>query len=194
MLDHLTYTVVYVNDMGKCTTFYRDVLGIPLDYAVEGWTQFKSNGAALVLHPRSEHQKGQPSGSMVHITFRVDDLDAEYQRLTAQSVRFLAPPAKVGFGKHATLLDPEDNQIDLIEWAAEKEPRAVSDKTVVNDILARSPEAMEVLENHGIRICGGCIVLLNASVRETAEYSGLSQTEAAMMVEELNHKIAGGAK
>ncbi len=194
MLDHLAYTVVYVNDMEKCTAFYQDVLGVPLDYAVEGWTQFKSNGAALVLHPRPEHQRGQPSGSTVHITFRVDDLDAEYQKLVAQSVHFLAPPAKVGFGKHATLLDPEGNQIDLIEWGAAKDARAVSEKTVVNDIVARSPEAMEVLEDHGIRICGGCIVLLNASVRETAEYSGLSEHEAAEMVEELNNKLTGGGK
>ncbi len=194
MLDHLAYTVVYVDDMEKCAEFYRDGLGIPLDYAVEGWTQFKSNGAALVLHPKLDSQKAQPGGSAVHITFRVDDLDAEYNRLTARAVKFLAPPAKVGFGKHATLLDPEGNQIDLIEWASSKQTRVVSDQTVVNDILKRSPAAMEVLEDHGIRICGGCIVLLNASVRETAEYSGLSAVEASAMVEELNEKLSGEGK
>ncbi len=189
MLDHLAYTVVYVNDIEKCTAFYRDVLGVPLDYAVKGWTQFKSNGAALVLHLKLEHPPSRPSGNAVHITFRVDDLDTEYRRLTAQSVRFLAPPATVAFGKHATLLDPEGNPVDLIEWKAPKEARVVSDQTVVNDVLARSPEAMEVLENHGIRICGGCIVLLNASVRETAEYSGLSSSEASALVSELNQKV-----
>jgi lactoylglutathione lyase len=194
MLDHLAYTVVYVSDMEKSIAFYRDVLGVPLDYAVEGWTQFESNGAALVLHPRLEQHKSQSSGSAVRITFRVDDLDAEYRRLIAQSVRFLAPPATVAFGKHATLLDPEGNPIDLIEWAAPRQARIVSDSTVVNDIIARSSEAMGVLEDHGIRICGGCIVLLNASVRETAEYSGLSAVETSEMVEELNEKVSGGAK
>ncbi|MDE3088624.1 MAG: VOC family protein, partial [Chloroflexota bacterium] len=129
MLDHLAYTTIYVNDIDKCTTFYRDVLGLPFDYAVPGWTQFKSNGAALVLHPRLKHEKDQPSASTVHITFRVNDLDAEYRRLSAQSTRFLAPPAKVSFGKHATLLDPEGNQIDLMEWATPIQARAVSDQT-----------------------------------------------------------------
>jgi lactoylglutathione lyase len=194
MLDHLAYTIVYVNDIEKATAFYRDVLGVPLDYTAEGWTQFKSNGAALVLHPKLAHQKSESMGSAVHVTFRVDDLDAEYRRLTAQSVKFLAPPAKAGFGKHATLLDPEGNQIDLIEWALPKEARVISVKTVVNEVLARSPEAMQVLEDHGIRICGGCIVLLNASVRETAEYSGLSAIEASKMVEELNQKTMGGVQ
>jgi lactoylglutathione lyase len=194
MLDHLAYTVVYVTDMEKSIAFYRDVLGIPIDYAVDGWTQFKLNGAALVLRPKLEYQKPQPSSSAVHITFRVVDLDAEYRRLIAQLVRFLAPPATVGFGKHATLLDPEGNPIDLIEWAAPQQARIVSDSTVVNDIIAQSSEAMGVLEDHGIRICGGCIVLLNASVRETAEYSGLSAAEASEMVEELNEKVNGGAR
>lgn len=75
--------------------------------------------------------------------------------------------------------------------AAQGASAPVSDATIVNDILARSPEAMEVLEEHGIRICGGCIILLNGSVRETAEYSGLSATEASTLVEELNDKVAG---
>ncbi len=189
MLDHLAYTVVYVSDMEKSTAFYRDVLSVPLDHAVEGWAQFKSNGAALVLHPKFEQDKTPPSGGTVRLTFRVDDLGAEYRRLTAHAVKFLAPPATVGFGKHATLLDPEGNPIDLIEWAPPRQARIVSDATVVNDILARSSEAMGVLEDHGIRICGGCIVLLNASVRETAEYSGLSATETAALVEELNEKV-----
>jgi enoyl-CoA hydratase/carnithine racemase len=67
----------------------------------------------------------------------------------------------------------------------------VTEATVVNNILMQAPEAMQVLEAHGIRICGGCIVLLNGSVRETAEYSGLSATEASALVEELNDKLYG---
>ncbi len=197
MFDDLAYVIVYVNDMAKSTTFYRDVLGIPLDYAAPGWTQFKSRGAALVLHPKvAAHEtpagvggQAAANGNATHLAFRVDDLDAAYRKLSAQSVKFLAPPATAGFGKHVTLFDPEGNAIDLIEWAKPHEARVVSDATIVNDILAKSPEAMEVFEEHGIRICGGCIVLLNASVRETAEYSGLLPTESSTLVEELNEKL-----
>ncbi len=190
MLQDLAYTVIYVSDIDKSTVFYRDVLGIPFDYAVPGWTQFKSRGAALVLHPRLEHQSNQGE-QKVHITFRVDDLDAVYRKLTAQSVRFLAPPATVGFGKHATLLDLDGNAIDLIEWSMPHQARVVTANTVVNDIVSKSPDAMEALEDHGIRICGGCIVLLNATVSQTAEYSGLSATESSALVEELNEKMTG---
>ncbi len=190
MLRDLAYTVIYVSDIEKSTVFYRDVLGIPLDYSVPGWTQFKSRGAALVLHPRLEHQPNSGE-THVHITFRVDDLDTTYAKLAAQSVRFLAPPATVGFGKHATLLDPDGNAIDLIEWSKPQPARAVTSETIVNDIVSKSPEAMEALEDHGIRICGGCIVLLNASVSETAEYSGLSAKESSALVDELNEKMSG---
>jgi predicted enzyme related to lactoylglutathione lyase len=190
MLDHLAYTIIYVDDLEKCTAFYRDVLNVPFDYAVPGWAQFKSSGAALVLHPKLAHQKSQLQNSLVHITFRVDDLDAVYRELVAKSVRFVAPPAQVSFGKHATLLDPEENQIDLIEWATPNQARVISDATIVNDIIAKSPEAMGVFEEHGIHICGGCIVLLNASVRGTAEYSGLSPRETSELIEELNEKLS----
>jgi lactoylglutathione lyase len=189
MLDDLAYTVIYVGDMDKSTTFYRDVLGIPLDYAVPGWTQFKSRGAALVLHPELEHQS-KHGEQKVHITFRVDDLAAVYDKLTAQAVQFLAPPATIGFGKHATLYDPDGNAIDLIEWAQPHQARVVTSETIVNDIVSRSPGAMEALEDHGIRICGGCIVLLNATVRQTAEYSGLSPSESSALVKELNDKLS----
>ncbi len=185
MLDELAYTIVYVKDIDKETAFYRDVLEMPIERVKEGWIQFKARGAALVLHPKIEPQKAEPNGAAVHITFRVDDLDATYRQLCDRQVRFMAPPAQTGFGKHATLFDPEGNAIDLIEWSKSQEP-VVDKTTVVNDILMRSPAAMEVLEEHGIRICGGCIILLNGSVQETADYSGLSPTEASAMVEELN--------
>lgn len=191
MLSDLAYTVIYVNDLNASITFYRDVLGIPLDYAAPGWVQFKSRGAALVLHPKLEHQI-DGHDARVHITFRIDDLSAVYASLSSRAVRFAAPPATTGFGKHATLFDPDGNAIDLIEWAKPNEARVVTNDTRVNDIVSKTPEAMEILEEHSIRICGGCIVLLNASMREVGEFSGLSPAETATMVEEMNSKLQGG--
>ena len=189
-LRDLAFTILYVDDMDRATAFYRDVIGLPLAYATRGWTQFDTNGAALVLHPKLPPQKGAPRGAnLAHIAFRVDDLDAEYQRLNEKQVPFHAPPATASFGKHATLMDPEGNEIDLIEWA-QPQPAHVTAETVVNDIINNHPETMEVFEEHGIRICGGCLVLLNAPVYETAEFSGLDAEESSVLVEELNDKLA----
>jgi lactoylglutathione lyase len=194
MLRDLDYAIIYVSDLDASTAFYRDILGIPIAHVSKGWVQFKSNGTALVLHARTNGVKSS-NGNAVHLSFRVDDLDSVYKELAGKGVKFLTPPEKAQFGKLVTLCDPEDNQIDLIEWdlssASEESPHKdlVTDRTVVNDVLQRSPESMGVLEEHGIRICGGCIVLLNSSVRETAEYSGLSTGEASRLVEELNEKV-----
>ncbi len=188
-LRDLAFTILYVDDMERATEFYRDVIGLPLAYSTRGWTQFDTQGAALVLHPKVPQQKDAPRrANSTHIAFRVDDLDAEYRRLAEREVRFHAPPASANFGKHATLIDPDGNEIDLIEW--NQAPPRVTAATRVNDIIAPHPETMEVFEEHGIRICGGCLVLLNAPVYETAEFSGLNSQESSQLVEELNEKLS----
>ena len=189
-LQDLAYTILYVDDMDRATRFYRDRVGLALAYSAPGWVQFNTTGAAVVLHPRLPEQKNAPHGDQTtHVGFRVEDLDAEYQRLVQQHVEFLAPPANAGFGKHATFLDPEGNAIDLLEW--KRVPSVpVTSETVVNTIISRHPETMEVFENHGIRICGGCLVLLNAPVYETAEYSGLDAQESTELVQELNARLS----
>ncbi len=186
-LKDLAFTILYVEDLERATKFYRDTLGLTLAYATRGWVQFDTNGAALVLHPKLDHQQ-QGGAQFTHVAFRVDDLNAEYKLLNEKNVKFHAPPATASFGKHATLVDPEGNEIDLLEWAPTR-ARMVTQNTVVNEIINNHPETMEVFEDHGIRICGGCLVLLNAPVYETAEYSGLASEELSELVEELNGKL-----
>jgi predicted enzyme related to lactoylglutathione lyase len=189
-LQDLAYTILYVDDMDRATRFYRDRVGLPLAFAAPGWVQFNTNGAAIVLHPRLSEQKNAAHGDQTtHIAFRVDDLDAEYRRLVQEQVEFVAPPASAGFGKHATFLDPEGNAIDLLEWKRAPET-PVTSETIVNSIISRHPDTMQVFENHGIRICGGCLVLLNAPVSDTAEYSGLDARESTELVRELNAKLS----
>jgi lactoylglutathione lyase len=190
-IQDLAFAILYVEDMERETAFYRDVIGLPIEYATKGWVQFKTNGAALVLHPKLVPQKEMPRpANLTHIAFRVDDLDTEFKRLSGHQVKFHAPPATAGFGKHATCLDPEGNEIDLLEWAHRPPAAGVTADTVVNNIINPHPETMEVFENHGIRICGGCLVLLNAPVYETAEFSGLNSEETSVLVQELNDKLA----
>ncbi len=185
MLRDLAYTIVYVDDVDKSTAFYHNVLGIPIDRAVNGSARFTSNGAPVVLLPNTnEYAAG---GGRVRLAFWVEDIDRTYRDLRARGVTFVAPPAEALYGRRATLLDPDGNTIDLIQRSANAADD-VTNKMTVNEILMRSPEAMQVLEDHGIRICGGCIVLLNGTVQQTAEYSGLSTAEASEMLEELNEK------
>jgi len=46
----LNYAIVFVSDMKRAVSFYRDVLGLPLRFDSPGWTEFATEGATLALH------------------------------------------------------------------------------------------------------------------------------------------------
>ncbi len=180
-------TILYVNDLDRATGFYRDVLRLPLARSSPESAQFGKSGGGLII--RQRRSGGEENGARgAHLAFAVDNLDTECNRLTARQVNFMSAPATGEFGRQATLVDPDGNTIDLIEWRPEAAGTVTLDSNV-NEILNGHPETMEVFEDFGIRICGGCLVLLNAPVYETAEYSGLNAGQSASLVEKLNAKL-----
>jgi lactoylglutathione lyase len=46
----LNYAIVFVSEMKRAVSFYRDVLGLPLKFESPGWTEFATDGATLALH------------------------------------------------------------------------------------------------------------------------------------------------
>jgi predicted enzyme related to lactoylglutathione lyase len=81
---------ISVSDVDRSVAFYRDVLGIPMLFQVPGQPMafFASGDVRLYL--------GAPERpeftSHVLVYFRVDDIDAEYARLTGEGVAFLDAP------------------------------------------------------------------------------------------------------
>jgi methylmalonyl-CoA/ethylmalonyl-CoA epimerase len=98
-LSRLHQIAQRVHDVDRATTFYRDVLGLPLLFtAPPGLAFFDCGGVRLMLStpsPGLDHP-----GSMLY--FAVDDIHASAADLRARGVVFTAPPAKI-----ATLADRE---------------------------------------------------------------------------------------
>ena len=46
----VNYAIVFVSDMKRAVSFYKDVLGLPLKFESPGWTEFATDGATLALH------------------------------------------------------------------------------------------------------------------------------------------------
>ena len=46
----VNYVIVFVSDMKRSVSFYRDVLGLPLRFESPEWTEFATEGATLALH------------------------------------------------------------------------------------------------------------------------------------------------
>ncbi|GAC1379789.1 MAG: VOC family protein [Ktedonobacteraceae bacterium] len=112
------YIVVYVSDMQRSTAFYRDVLGLPMQFTSPGWTEFNTGSITLALHTTGDTKvvlsAGRPPAGQAHIAFVLDDLQTTYEALQAQDVHFSLPPQKQPTGRTlAVCHDPDGFGITL---------------------------------------------------------------------------------
>lgn len=117
---------VLVDDQDKAERFYTEILGfrkkteIPLGR--HRWLTVVApddpDGVELVLEP-DEHPAAKPfkqalvNDGIPFTSFAVDDVDSEYERLTALGVRFTQPPVDMGPVKTAVLDDTCGNLIQI---------------------------------------------------------------------------------
>ncbi len=113
--------VIYVSDMERSTAFYRDTLGIPLNFTSPGWTEFDNAGTILALHRHigGESRVAQAAAGQATIVFAVDDIQEAYETLKARGVEFSMPPQKQVSGLTlAVLHDPDGFGITLQQRGA----------------------------------------------------------------------------
>ena len=80
---------IIVKDLQRATAFYRDVLGLPLLFAVPNLAFFDCGGVRLMLGPAETSELDHLSSILY---FRVPDLNASYQRLVEFGAKIFAPP------------------------------------------------------------------------------------------------------
>ena len=90
----LKYVIKFVADMDRTVKFYRDVLGLPLEFQSPGWSEFVTGETILALHPASQKNLA----GAVELGFNVPDLDKFHQEMKAKGVQFSMPPTKQDFG------------------------------------------------------------------------------------------------
>lgn len=117
-LGPLAQLHISVTDLARSIAFYRDVLRIPFLFEVDGQPMafFQSGDVRLYL--------GRPETpeftSRVVAYFRVDDIDAEYERLLGLGVAFVDRGPHVVHRDGATelwmtgLQDPDGNHLVLM--------------------------------------------------------------------------------
>jgi predicted enzyme related to lactoylglutathione lyase len=122
----LGVTSIYVNDQEKALRFYTDVLGFVKKTDVSQgpyrWLTVASaeepDGIELQLaandnpaartYQQAMFEQGQPAAM-----FYVDDVQGEYDRLTASGAEFTMPPTKVTGSTIAILNDTSGNLIQI---------------------------------------------------------------------------------
>src|SRR5262249_28269501 len=93
----VNYAIVFVSDMKRSVSFYRDVMGLPLKFETPGWTEFATAGATLALHTsEAPHPAGEARGHAPAGRCRpglsVPQLDEFHQRMLAHGVPCLQEP------------------------------------------------------------------------------------------------------
>ena len=117
---------IYVDDQAKALSFYTDVLGLVKKTDVSQgpyrWLTVASaeepDGAELQLAPNDNpaaqayrqaiFEQGQPA-----FMFYVDDVQRDYDRMTAAGAEFTMPPTKVTGSTIAILKDTVGNLIQI---------------------------------------------------------------------------------
>lgn len=122
-------TSVMVDDQTRALAFYTDILGFTKkhDIPVGGdarWLTLTSpeghEDVELLLEPMGfapakDYQKALRDAGMPLTMFAVDDIEAEYARLTARGVSFRKPPTDVGSTRIAVFDDTCGNWIQIYE-------------------------------------------------------------------------------
>lgn len=111
---HSLMVVLYVHDMDRAITFYRDAIGLPVLTRSSGWSQMACGDASIGLHMIDAGVSERPV-PYAGLNLQVDDLDPAIARAVAGGARLVEirepqPRVPVRLGE---LIDPEGNGFEL---------------------------------------------------------------------------------
>ena len=115
----VNYAIVFVSDMRRSVSFYRDSIGLPLRFESPEWTEFATDGATLALHlaessaPMSADQEPRAGSSRPGL--HVPSLGEFHRRMIEHNVRCLQEPTDVFGSRVAQYADPDGLTISVGE-------------------------------------------------------------------------------
>lgn len=117
MIGKLGLIMVVVKDMDRSVAFYRDVLGLKLQFQTPEWSQFDAGNIHVGLHAESDQLKVHPTES-AQFGFYVDDIQKTVSGLKNRGVHILRPPKQEDFGTLSIFTDPDGYHIEICQLAA----------------------------------------------------------------------------
>ena len=124
-------TSVFVEDQSRALEFYTEKLGLELKHDIpigeHRWLTVVSpgepNGTQLLLEPNVHravppYQNALKEDGIPATSFQVENIKAEYERLSQLGVSFTLEPTEAGETIIATLDDTCGNLIQIIELSA----------------------------------------------------------------------------
>lgn len=108
--------VIFVRDLAIAKKFYVEQLGLPLVHETQMMLEFFPGdgakfGVAMAVHEAAMPLVGRHTG----ISLRVPHLVELYKTLAAAGVKFAEPLEASPWGTMAVVVDPDGNQIALVD-------------------------------------------------------------------------------
>jgi lactoylglutathione lyase len=116
----VNYAIVFVSNMNRAVSFYRDVLGLTLRFESPGWTEFATEGATLALHASegSDSEKDDPQqvpAGRCRPGLSVPNLEEFHKRMVERNVPCIQQPKTVFGTRVAQYSDPDGLVISVGE-------------------------------------------------------------------------------
>jgi catechol 2,3-dioxygenase-like lactoylglutathione lyase family enzyme len=117
----LGFVKIPVTDFNKSAAFYRDVLGLDEQFAVEeyGWAQYDIGGTGLCLYQIGKGGGQGTPGIDTGIQLRVNDAKAAHALITQRG----GNPGKINTGDDGTIAfaitDPDGNKLSVAQVPTE---------------------------------------------------------------------------
>jgi catechol 2,3-dioxygenase-like lactoylglutathione lyase family enzyme len=102
--------VIGVTDLERSIAFYRDTLGLALQFQSEGLA-FLSAGPVSLLLNRDMGRLRQPIAGAVEVVFGVDDVKAAWRRLVAKGITVFREPRQVTEKEWSAILTDPDGHL-----------------------------------------------------------------------------------
>jgi lactoylglutathione lyase len=105
MFTQIGLIMITVSNMERSTAFYKDVLGLNLQFASPDWTQFDIGGVKLALHIAGSNLKVN-SETGIRFAFYVDDIEKTLAGLTSRGATVMQRREE-DFGTLVDINDPD---------------------------------------------------------------------------------------
>ena len=113
MISSLYSIAIFVTDIERAVTFYRDTLGLTMTKRGSFGAEFLEQEPHLGVHPANHPDARAMVGRHTGLTFHVPELLHFCGMLHDRGVRFVTEPTRQAWGVMAMIADPDGNVMAL---------------------------------------------------------------------------------